>query len=136
MDRKLRDAFTEGQLNESEGESMSESEIASHFGEKVKRRKKKKKEIITKEDAEQYEKEQNESNDIYKVAARVKNYARSGGGQLTPVGEGLCNAFTHTLMTLYNFAETLSEDDKNRLLAVLKEQEKMPAQFIAAAKNK
>ena len=72
-----------------------------------------------------------EENDIYRVAARVKNLARIAvDANLTPSGEGLCNSYIHVLMSLYSFAEKLEEPLKSELIRLVKENEDMPARVI------
>jgi hypothetical protein len=71
--------------------------------------------------------------EIYSISARVKNYARSSANaNLTPVGESLCNTYTHNIKALYMFSHSLNETDRTNLVALIKEQEKTPAIFIAS----
>lgn len=98
-------------------DQMSDSELLKHFGEKVQLKPK----VL------------DGDNSIYKVSARIKNYARSGGLALTPVGEGLCNTFTHMILDLYRFAETLPETERKQLEVIIKRQEQMPGDFINMA---
>ena len=74
--------------------------------------------------------------DIYAVAARVKNLARTAGKEpnnLTPVGEAMCNLYVHVLRIFYEYAETLPETLKNELNWVISTQEDFPAKVIKAA---
>lgn len=120
---------------EDSGDTMTEEELARHFGEslppivEVKPISK-----MTVEEVGEWEKAQDNSNDIYKIAARVKNLARANGtASLTPVGEALCNTFVHVAKTIYDFAETVSDPTiRIKLIEVMRSQEGMPANFIAA----
>lgn len=120
------------------GEEMSPEDIARHFNEAPKRKKKrnKKSKAMTLEEIEAWEKAQDNSNDIYKVSARIKNLARSSDASLTAVGDMLCNTYTHVAKSFYDFAETISDKEtKIKLIELIKKNEIMPAQFIAAIKN-
>lgn len=90
---------------------------------------------------EEFEKQQNDSTDIYKVAARVKNLARSvpsvngrSSADLTPAGEALCNLYAHVLKSLYDFSETLESPKKEELYDILRKHEEMPRTLISAMK--
>jgi len=65
-----------------------------------------------------------------KIAARVKNLARSHDAHLTPMGDVLCNLFSFVLMDLYSFAETLPESHKTNLLELIKSKEDFPRNII------
>jgi hypothetical protein len=113
---------------------MTEEELARHFGEKLPT---KKVEMsvsdMTLEEINEWEAKQNNNNDIYKVAARVKNLARGSKATLTPVGESLCNVFVHVLKTFYDFAETIQDKDvRAKLIELVRTQEAMPGNFIEA----
>lgn len=134
------DPIKENELNHAEqefGPPMTEEELAEHFGEtppRKKREKKKKFHKMSLQEIEDWEKAQDNSNDIYKVSARVKNLARGGGAVLTPAGDMLCNTFTHVVKALYDFAETI--EDKNtkiKLIETIRKQEGMPASLVAAS---
>jgi len=117
-------------------DEMTSEEVAKLMGEKPKKRKRKKEKDLfdmTKEELEAWEKSQDNSNDIYRVSARVKNLAReSAGANLTPVGEALCNTYTHVLLSLYAFAETLkNKKTKMKLIELIRKHEEMPAQVIS-----
>lgn len=116
------------------GTPMTEEEVARHFNEEKPRKKKKKKlSKMTLEEINEWEKAQDNSNDIYKVSARIKNLARGGGAVLTPAGDMLCNTFTHTVKALYDFAETIQDKDiKIKLIDTIRKQENMPASLVAA----
>lgn len=83
------------------------------------------------DEMKQLEKAQEESNEIYRVAARVKNYAREKAA-LTPAGEALCNMYVHVMKAYYTFADTLSPEDRKRLIDLTRTQEKMPGKLIVA----
>lgn len=74
------------------------------------------------------------SNDIYKIKARVANLARGPGMQLTAQGQQLCNTFVHVLKSLYDFADRIPyEDVRTKLISLLRSHENMPGILIAAA---
>lgn len=141
MSQDINNVAVAAQLNKYEAQSgggeMDEEELARHFGERVARKKKTKPiNKMTMEELEQWEEDQDNSNDIYKVAARVKNLARGGGGALTPHGEMMANTFVHVLMALYNFAETIEDrETKIKLIKLVRSNENMPANLIAATKS-
>ena len=118
------------------GAPMTEEEVARHFGEAPPKKvkiKKSKFEKMTLEEINEWEKAQDNSNDIYKVSARIKNLAREGGGVLTPAGVMLTNSFAHVCKALYDYADTIQEKDiKIKLIEVIRRQESMPAALVAA----
>lgn len=117
------------------GGEMSEDELAKMFKERPKMKVKEKPlKEWTMDEIESWEKAQENSNDIYKVAARVKNLARGSNASLTQQGEMLCNTYVHVLMDLYQFASHI-EDDVLRinLTRLIKGHEGMPGTLIAAA---
>jgi hypothetical protein len=124
-------------VEEEVDKEWSEEELAKHFGEpkpvKKKELTKRKLAKMSLEEIESWEKAQDNSNDIYKVSARVKNLARAAGN-LTAQGDMLCNTFTHVLMAFYDFASRLEDKDtKIRLTELTRSKEGMPADFIGAA---
>lgn len=131
-------------MEKSFGEEMSETDLVVHFNEKSKNKNKSKKvdldsknpfKNMTIEEIEAWEKEQDNSNDIYKIKARVANMARDGGASLTQQGEMLVNTFVHVLDALYQFAETIPDKDiKIQLIKKIRIQEGMPANLVKAAK--
>lgn len=124
-------------IEEDFGPQMTEEELAKHFGEKPPEHKQGTdfKKMKTLEEVEDWEKEQDNSHDIYKIAARVKNLARGSGGTLTPQGEMLANTYVHVLKALYDFADTIPDrDTKTKLVEILRKNEGMPASLIEAAK--
>lgn len=86
---------------------------------------------MTKEQIEEWEQKEVESSDIYRIAARVKNSARNGGRSLTPVGEQMCNLYVHVLKSIYDFADTLEENKKEELRALLRQHERFPGKLIS-----
>lgn len=70
------------------------------------------------------------SQDIYAVKARVRNYTTVTGAALTSLGEALCNTYVHVLMKLYRFSDEIHINEGEDLRAILREIEKMPADFI------
>ena len=124
------------------GKDLSEEEIASHFRENYKRNTVKDGVDLSKtnpfqnmslEQIKEWEEKQNNSNDIYKIKARVANLARSGGASLTPVGEMMVNTFVHVVKDLYDFAEVIP--DKNiriNLIERIRKHEGMPGNLISA----
>lgn len=96
---------------------------------------KKEKDVLdmTPEEVKEWEKEQDNSDDIYKIVARVKNHARSKSATLTPVGDALCNTYTHVIKSFYDFANSLTDkNDKIRLIELIRKNETMPGDFIMA----
>lgn len=91
---------------------------------------------MTKEEIEKLEEEEKNSSDIYRIAARVKNLARSGGASLTGVGESMCNLYVHVLKAVYDFADTLEEPKKEELRALLRKHEDMPGRLIGLSRKK
>lgn len=143
-------------LNQSEkgfGEEMSEAELERLFSEKSKPKapkpQKRLKDMSDSEisrtpvqelqklvdAAEAEERQQDMSNDIYKVKARVSNLAVSiSGGNLTPVGEMMVNSFVHVVKDLYDFAENLQDREiRSRLMERIRKHESMPGTLISAA---
>lgn len=119
------------------GGEMSEAEVANlfHTAEpRAKKPKQKKLSKMTLEEIEAWEAAQENSNDIYKVSARVKNLARSAvKANLTAQGEMVVNMFTHVIKELYDFADTIPDKEtKIKLTNMVRKQEEMPANLIAA----
>lgn len=116
------------------GSPMTEEEVAAHFGEPPPEKKVVKSvNEMTLEEIESLEKGKDNSNDIYKISARVKNLARGTNVKLTPVGDALCNTYTHVLKSFYDFANTLDSQTKNRFVNLIRSHEKMPGDVIASA---
>lgn len=125
------------------GGEMSEEDLARHFREKPKRKKDGEVDMSKKEpfqgmtldQIEEWEAKQNNSNDIYKIKARVANLAVGiSGGSLTPVGEMMVNSFVHVLNDLYKYAEGLTDkEQKIKLIEQIRKHEGMPGNLIAAA---
>lgn len=134
------DLMTEGKLNAMEaefGEELSERDIAKFFKEKIPKKKEKKEKGLNKmslKEIESWEKAQDNSNDIYKVSARIKNLARQGAGaNLTPAGDVLCNSHTHLIKAFYDFAETVEDKEtKMKLVNLIRSNEGMAANVISA----
>jgi len=138
VDGKQLDIFEEGKLNAAErdfGYAWTEEELAKHFGEAPPVSKPKKKPLheMTIDEIESAEKAEDNSNDIYKISARVKNLARGGNANLTPMGDMLCNSYTHVLKAFYAFAETLNQPAKDALVLLIRKHEDMPGNVISAA---
>lgn len=141
----LNDPEVAQKLNETEGkfgEELSETDLAKHFGEKSKKNKKDKVDMSKKdpfkgmslEEIEEWESKQDNSNDIYKVKARIVNLARGSGASLTPVGEMMCNTFVHVVKDLYDFAETIPDKSlRITLIERIRKHESMPGTLINAA---
>lgn len=132
------EVFRDGAPDTPEGGEMSEEELSRIFKEKratkeVKKLGKSLKEMSL-EEIESWEAAQDNSNDIYKIKARIANLARGPGMSLTPVGEILCNSFVHTLKALYDFADTIQDKTlKIQLTKIIRNQESVPGTIIAAA---
>lgn len=129
--------FEEGKYNSIEsgfGESMTEEELAIHFKEPLPKKKEGKAITnMTIEEINELEAAQNNSNDIYKISARVKNLAREGGAALTGTGESLCNTYVHVMKSFYDFASTIQDKEtKIKLTELIRKHEVMPADFISA----
>lgn len=132
-------------LNESEkgfGEEMSEEDLAAHFRERTKKNtvvhgvdlsKKEPFKGMTLQEIESWEAKQDNSNDIYKIKARVQNLVAGTGGNLTAVGEMMVNSFVHMAKDLYNFAENVQDRElRIRMIEQIRKHENMPASLIAA----
>jgi hypothetical protein len=133
------DLMTENELNAIEagfGEEMNEDELASLFGEKKPKKKKKTKKIekMSLEEIESWEAAQENSNDIYKVSARIKNSARMAvKANLTAQGDMVVNTFTHLIKALYDFADTIKDrETKVKLVELTKKQEELPGNLLVA----
>lgn len=129
--------FREGPEVDDGGE-MSEDELSRLF--KEKRNNKKPKESVkplnkmSLEEIEDWESAQDNSNDIYKIKARIANLARGPGMSLTAQGDILCNSFVHVCKALYEFANGLTvPEEKIQLIALIRAQESVPGTIIAAA---
>lgn len=114
---------------------MTDEEIAAHFKEPATQVNsvKNPEDMKTLEEFNQWEAKQNNSNDIYKVAARIKNLARQDGrASLTDVGSALCNTYTHVILSFYKFAESMTDEtSKQALISLIRKNESMPADFVA-----
>lgn len=136
MNKDLSSAMQEGALNAEEnvGGVMSANEVAAHFKEPPPPPEPPKKIPQTEEERQAWEKAQNESEDIYKVAARVKNEARYAVGKnLTPTGEALCNTFVHMFVALYEFSNKIPDEKlKEELKVLIRKQEQVPGAYVAA----
>lgn len=132
-------------LNEAEksfGEEMSEEELAKMFNEKPKKNsggvdmsKKHPFKGMSLEEIEEWEARQNNSNDIYKIKARVQNLAVGiSGGNLTPVGEMMANTFVHLFKDLYDFADLIPDREMRiALIEKIRKHEAAPGNLISAA---
>lgn len=112
------------------GPQMSVSELARHFKEETPKETK----TVVPSDPEEYEKwqkEQHWANTLPRISARVKNAARSAGANLTPNGLALANTYTHLLKELYDFADKLPEEHKDKLVTLLRSKESLVADYIA-----
>jgi hypothetical protein len=115
---------------------MSTEELAKYFNEPLPKPPAKELEIekMSLEEIEDWENQQENSNDIYKVKARIANLARGMHASLTPQGEQLVNLYTHVLKSFYDFSDSL--DDKRVKFALnelIRSQEGMPGNLISAA---
>lgn len=123
------------------GGELSEEELANHFREKPTLKvlkKKKEKELklnkMSMAEIESWEAAQDNSTDIYKVSARIKNAARMAvKANLTPQGDMVTNTFAHLIKGLYDLADTIPDKEiKIKLVNFAKKQEETPAGLIAA----
>lgn len=135
LDAKLTEAEAEF------GAEMSEDELARHFRERPQKKinhgvdmsKKNPFKGMTLQEIEAWEAKQDNSNDIYKIKARVQNAVSATGGALTSVGEMMVNSFVHVAKDLYDFADTLPDKETRiRLIERVRKHESMPATLIAA----
>lgn len=124
-------------VEEDFGGEMSPSEIAQLFGEQTPSSKVNGVDMsikdpfhgMTLDEINEWEKTVEESNNIYKIKARLQNH---WGGELTPAGEALLNTFAHIFKDLYTFAGTIYEKEiRNSLVERIKKHEKAPAGLIA-----
>lgn len=132
-------------MEESFGGELSEEELERMFQEKPKAVRDRIMEVdlskknpfkgMTLQEIEEWEAKQNNSNDIYKIKARIQNLAVGiSGGNLTPVGEMMVNSFVHVVKDLYEFAEYLPDKEQRiRLIERIRKHESMPGTLIAAA---
>jgi hypothetical protein len=135
----VAEIFRESPLTDDDGGGeMSEDELARLF--KEKRQSKKTKDLgkslnkMSLEEIEAWESSQDNSNDIYKIKARIANLARGPGMSLTPQGDILCNSFVHVCKALYEFANTLTvPEERIQLIALIRAQESVPGTIISAA---
>lgn len=139
------DPETNVRLNEEEkafGAEMTEEELAKMFNEKPKKGKggvdlsaKNPFNGMTLDEINEWEAKQNNSNDIYKIKARVQNLAVGiSGGNLTPVGEMMTNTFVHLFKDLYDFAEAIEDKPtKIALIEKIRKHESAPGNLISAA---
>lgn len=80
-----------------------------------------------------YEKACDESLNIHKLAARVKNHCTNEGAALTNNGVALCNTFTHHLLELHKFAFKIKDHKlRQEFVELLRRRETIPSQFIKA----
>lgn len=126
---------------ESFGEEMSEEEIARMFNEKHTKKlidgidmtKKNPFKGMTLQEITNWEEKQNNSNDLYKIKARIQNLVATAGGSLTSAGEMVVNSFVHVVKDLYEFANTVSDKElKIELIERIRKHENMPATLMSA----
>lgn len=133
------DPIQDAQLSAKEaaifGEEMTEADLAKQFGEPPPVRKEGKAlNDMSRDEIESWERAQDNSNDLYKIKARVSNLARGGGAALTAQGEMLVNTYVHVLKSLYDFAENIEDSTtKIKLTQLIRKNEDMPGNLIAAA---
>lgn len=75
------------------------------------------------------------SNDIYAIAARVKNLARGNDCTLTRMGDAMSNYYILVLKDLYDFAENLTEPKKGQLISLIRDKEDLPKKIISLNKK-
>ena len=120
-------------------EEVTVEELAKYFDQVPPTPKpKSKQQPMTLEEIEAWERKQDNSNDIYKVKARVKNHARDAmKANVSSVGEMLVNTYVHVLISLYEFADKIQDKEtKIKLLELIRKNETMPANFMAATQAK
>lgn len=70
-------------------------------------------------------------NNIYQISARIKNAAAINDHAFSPQGVALCNMFTHVVKELYDFADTLEDQEvASKLRRVIQKQETFPARLL------
>lgn len=69
-------------------------------------------------------------NDIYQITSRMKNFIAREGIALSPAGKILLNTYALAVKDLYDFADTLADDPKQRLRDLLASKENVPAYII------
>lgn len=125
------------QVEKEFGAEMSEEELERMFSQKrnkIKKVQPKGLSDMTMEEIEDLERKQDNSTDIYKIAARVKNLARGGNASLTEQGEMLCNTYCHVMKAFYDFADKIQDKNtKVQLISLIRDQEHMPGTLIQAA---
>lgn len=135
-DDRFNSAAEEGRLNQEEaksGQAMSPGEVASHFQEPTPAPEPVVKAPQTEEELAAWQKAQDESEDLYKIAARVKNLAREGNKVLTPQGEALCNTYVHVLKSLYEWSNKIPDEAlRKELKDFIRSKEDMPGSYISA----
>ncbi len=67
-----------------------------------------------------------QNNDIYELSGRIKNLIAFEGLGLSPAGLVLVNMQTHFLKKLYDFSDTVSSPERERLISILREGEDLP----------
>lgn len=132
------DHFLDMKANNEErrfGEEMSEEDLQKHFKEAPKANLPVKRlNDMSMDEIKDWEKAQDNSTDIYKIAARVKNLARGGNAALTAQGDMLCNTYVHVMKSFYDFASTIVDNaTREELIQLIRSHENMPGNLIAAA---
>jgi hypothetical protein len=114
---------------------MTEDELAKHFAGPTTQAvvSKKQTNLDTLEGIRNWEDEQDNSTDLYKIKARIQNEASAAANaNLTPQGEMLVNCFTHVIKAFYDFADKITDPRvRNDLRILIKSKEDMPARFMA-----
>lgn len=133
MTKKLESFVGEQQANKVESEwgpPMSENELAAMFHEKVPDPNEMSKLPTNEEELKKWEEMQDNSEDIYKIKARIQNQVTNN---LTPVGEMLVNSYTHVMKAFYDFAPKIKDEMlREEFKRLIREQEVMPGNFIGA----
>lgn len=76
-------------------------------------------------------------NDIYQISARIKNAVAFADHALSPQGNALCNMFSHVIKELYDFSETIVDEEiASKLNQIIKKQEEFPAKLLDLFKPK
>ena len=134
------DPILDAQISAKEGdfgEECSEEELARRFGETVAPKAPTGKSLkeMTLDEIKAWESAQDNASDLYKIKARMSNLARDGGASLTGQGEILVNTCVHMFKSLYDFADTVSDQDTRiKLRNVIRANENLPALVISAAR--
>lgn len=126
-----QDSIINRKEEEEFGGDMSPQELAKLFGEEYVEKPEPKFSEMSIKEIDEWQKEQDDSTDIYKVKARVTNLARESGVGITPNGEAMINTYVHVLMAFYDFASTIKDKTlRKELIELVRSREGFPSDVI------